>query len=212
MEKIIPALISFFLLSGCISARWQGGTTNGVFVTPPQGKYFIEDIEFTANMGINTQIQQWPWYEYSQNPETFKKGVMDALPDIFSSDPSAERISLSCRVLENTHDYSVFPFLISLGTIFPMQEIRQSTCKVYVVKQGQRANSGAELRSRQETWIGEPWTLICHFAYPEQDESYTETVTWAYHNYSQKQEQIKTSKYQAFAKAVLRAIELNQKP
>ena len=202
------AAVAMSVFAGCINARWQGGTT-----TPRTSqsalpcRYCIEDIEFNAGMGVDAQLQQWPWSDYAKDPESFRRGVMEARPDVFSSDPSAERISLSCRVTANSFDETFGPFIITLGFIFPEISLRQTECQIFVVRNGIRSNCSANLKSKDEIWMGYPWTVHSCLSSPERDEGLAETVTWNHNTYNAKQGEINAAKYRAFASAVQRAIE-----
>ena len=219
----ITAMCYVVIMCGCVSVRFQAGTDEFGGFRRLEKKYCIENIDFSVDFAVNaahlhdTQervlinapaANNMPWLAYQQSPRKFISGVMRQMPDVFSNDPDAEKISLSCRITSAYREESIFPFIITWGFLFPMTGSYEFSCGVSVAN-AQTDNTPShtvEYRTKVADWIGEPWTLVCYFANPPASPEYSESCVCNIvpGDIASKEESIM---YRTFAKAVLCAIE-----
>lgn len=217
----ISAICGITIICGCVTGRFQAGTDGFAVLQQSYKKYCIERIDFSVDVGLNTdyggmgnesvnwpRANNMPWLAYKKDPEKFISGVMRQMPNVFSNAPDAERIILSCRITDAKHEDSNFPFLITWGFLFPMMESFEFGCNVSLAKRIEgNQYQPARYKTRLEYWVGEPWTLVCHFAYPPEDSRYSETCTFRWFNAINVKSTEEDIMYRTFAKAVLCAIE-----
>ena len=197
------------ILAGCVCNRWQGGTSQGISDSKVAGVYYLESITFDADIKtIGKQPGELPFIR--KTVDEIRTGLASAYPDSFSDNKDrGEKIAIAATVRNCTLDHSFFGFIVTLGFIFP-QTMRE-TCDfdISIVDDGRRQRS-ADLRTVNESWIGEPWTLAVYFSYPDRDESYSESSAWRIYANESEQLARNRTKYRALGKAIVRAIELSR--
>lgn len=209
------------ITSGCISGRFQAGSDEVVSPHRFERKYCIERIDFSVDVGVNgvypdhgresinsPAANNMPWLAYRKDQRKFIYEVMRQMPDVFSESSDAERITLSCRIMEAKRSESHFPFVITLGFLFPMTDSFEYRCNVSVVKSsGNNLVLPAEYKTRLDYWLGEAWTLVCHFSHPPAIPGYSETCVFRHGDGSSAAKAEEAIMYRTFAKAVVCAIE-----
>ncbi len=170
--------LALCLFAGCQCYRWQGGVVDStLFSERPEKPLWITDLSFEADVGIDTSGFGGPWNDLKkQGVGSYVADVMAALPEVYSTNAVSEQISVVVKVMKNDSYFNFGKFIISLGFIWPEEMKESREYEVYVVRNGVRSNP-VLLRTVEETWMGEPWTLAVHFAYPDRDERLSETVT-----------------------------------
>ena len=211
------------IMCGCMSGRFQAGTDGFVGLQRVEKKYCIERIDFSVDVGVNADYgdvdhpsvnwpakNNMPWLAYKKDPEKFISEVMRQMPDVFSEAPDAERIILSCRITDAKRNDSCFPFIITLGFLFPMMDSFELGCKVSLAKRtGGSQYRSSVYKTKLEYWVGEPWTLVVHFTHPPVNPEYSETCAYRMLDGNSAIKAEEAIMYRTFAKAVVRAIELD---
>lgn len=209
--KLIGAVIGltiFSSLTGCSSYRWQGGTLDAaIFDSKPEKKYCIESITFNSDVDINTSyIGAFckPWYFAKRTSDKeYISEIMSLAPEVFSDDPSAERISVNFKLVKASHQYHWFGWLITLGTIWPQTYACNTELEASITSSAEAKNV-SRLAFKDEIWKGEIWTLAVHFGLPDRDESLSETITERYH--ISDQQKFKRAQQKVLAKAIIKLL------
>lgn len=200
--------LALCLFAGCQCYRWQGGVVDSLlFSERPQKSLWITDLSFEADVGIDTSGFGGPWNDLKkQGVASYAADVMAALPEVYSTNAGSEQISVVVKVMKNDSYFNFGKFIISLGFIWPeeMKELREY--EVYVVRNGVRSKP-VLLRTVEEMWMGEPWTLAVHFSYPDRDERLSENIAGRAGSSSGRaySEELPRVKMKALAKAILLA-------
>lgn len=182
--KPIRAIIGVTILTaltGCACYRWQGDALDAaMFDTKPTKKYCIENITFNSDVDIDTcEMSSYckPWYfPKKTSDKEYLSELMRLAPEVFSEDPSAERISVNFKLVSASQHFQWFPFMITLGTIWPMRGISNTEMEASITSFKEDKNV-SRIAFKDELWVGEPWTLAVHFGFPDRDDSLSETVT-----------------------------------
>ena len=206
--KSVFAVLALCLFAGCQCYRWQGGVVDSpLFSERPQKPLWITDLSFEADVGIDTSGFGGPWNDLKkQGVASYAADVMAALPEVYSTNAVSEQISVVVKVMKNDSYFNFGKFLISLGFIWPEETKESREYEVYVVRNGVRSKP-VLLRTVEEMWMGEPWTLAVHFAYPDRDERLSENIVGRAGSSSGRaySEELPRVKLKALAKAILLA-------
>lgn len=216
MKRLMMAAIAgiMVIITGCASGRWQGGTTESFLGYRPDKKYRIKEIQF--DLHLDNSVAYYEFYSfygrlYSTDRAELCKGIMDALPEVFSED--GEPVSF---VFEPREDelFDMGPLLLLTLGQFPAMSRCESEYQIFVTSKGERCAKGAKLKMKFEKFVA--WfpsnLLILSWLKPARDDDtrdYSETISYTSGEGQEKvSKDIAAARYRALAKACLRAIEL----
>lgn len=231
MKLMFKTLIvsAMMVATGCTSLTWQAGTAEGRPSKVTGKKYYIDEIYFIPSSGAKLADSYGEQMAYDEimfigvkplwaiDIEKVKKGLVEAMPESFSTNENAERISIVVQSKNyvqapyKTYDENPLGCMLTLGQ-FPNIITSDCSYKIFLLNNGKKSELSSELRIRRKSFtsILPSNLLFLTWIAPAKDDNFSETVRmYEGDTHAAKQEEINKARYRAFGNAILRAMEIN---